>query len=163
MAAALLGRARTTKDIDLVIRVSPGRIEEILDAVEGRGLQVHRRDFIANKFSENGVAKITWFKRKYSVDLRRAIFELDKEAISDAKPHKLMGVETYIAAPEEMIVYKLARFDEIDRGDIIGILRMQDELDWKRIDRLARDFSIETGNELIRTNLITVKSWIRSE
>lgn len=162
VASAAFGRLRTTKDVDFVISLKKVDIKKLFNAIEDAGFPVPRRDFIEEKMKSNGVGKLTWTKRKYSVDFRMAQFNLDNEAIENSETLSIFGREISFAPPEDLIVYKLARFEENDRGDIIGILKVQGKsLDWGRINRLAKDFSVELDSDFVLENLDTVKSWIK--
>jgi len=93
------------------------------------------------------------FKHNFSVDLRLASYSIDKGAIKRAIPVKIFGKNARIATPEDIIVYKIARFEDIDKADIKSIIqRFGKNLDIYYIRNSAKRLAEETGKEHIIDN-----------
>jgi len=161
IASSIHGRARSTEDADLVLLSAPADVGAILDGIEAAGLSLGDRKGIVRQKLESGLpAKIAW-DEIYSFDLRLASYSIDDEALNRAVIQKdLSGRELRVAPPEEIIVYKLARFIRRDKGDIKGILRAQESLDWPRIERLAQQLTTERNDPKILANLKIIKGWL---
>jgi hypothetical protein len=76
--------------------------------------------------------------------LRQASFQLDQEAIWRAREVELFGLALRVATPEDLIVYKLARWEPIDERDVRPVLESQrGSLDWNYIEAAAHDLAQE--------------------
>ena len=120
MAATLLGAPRTTVDVDVVLMLSPQEAERVVKLCEQYGFRPGSE--AATKLGEGRPAKFA-FSRRFSVDMRLASFSLDRAAIRRAQVIPLFGYPLRVATPEDLIVYKLARWEAIDREDVRHILR----------------------------------------
>lgn len=86
------------------------------------------------------------FSRRFSVDIRLASFSLDKAAIRRAQEIPLFGYPLHIATPEDLIVYKLARWNPIDQEDVRHLLRrVSDLLDAAYLEDQIRVLMQEAG------------------
>ncbi len=155
IAASILGRPRTTVDADVVFIIKEEKIEEFVRTLKLYGFKIPESSIekIILKLRKLLPVKIA-FKHNFSVDLRLASYSIDMEAIKRAINVKIFGKNMRIATPEDMIVYKIARFEDIDKADIKGILqRFGKKLDLDYIRNLAKKLVEETGNEKIVDNL----------
>lgn len=160
-AIGVLGRARATSDLDFLIDIPPSKVSSLLTAIEDSGLKISRKDSVERKLITGLPAKII-LDAKLSVDLRLAQFRIDADAIANAVPYFVHNIEFLVTPAEELIVYKLARFRGLDREDIRGILRkQQNHLDWNAVISLANTLSVEADNPKIIENLNTVLGWRR--
>ncbi|TAK57714.1 MAG: hypothetical protein EPO24_09560 [Bacteroidetes bacterium] len=102
------------------------------------------------------------YTKHFSIDLRTASFILDKQAIRRATKQFLFDVNLPLVIVEDLIVYKLARFDEIDRSDIKSILiRHAKKIDQEYLIEVAKTLEKETGRTDIGKNLKTVLRWMK--
>lgn len=120
MAATLLGAPRTTVDVDVVLMLSPEEAERVIKLCEQHGFRPGPE--AAAKLNDGRPTKFT-FSRRFSVDIRLASFSIDQAAIRRAQVIPLFGYPLRIATPEDLIVYKLARWEAIDQEDVRHILR----------------------------------------
>jgi predicted nucleotidyltransferase len=120
IAAALLGVPRTTADVDVVILTPIQEAEQIVRLFEQHNFQPGP-DAVA-KLRAGRPAKFA-FSRRFSVDVRLASFRLDQMAIQRAQVIPLFGFPLRIATPEDLIVYKLASWQALDREDIRHVLQ----------------------------------------
>jgi len=73
-------------------------------------------------------------------------------------------VKLPIVSPEDLIVYKIARFDAIDQLDIQMILaRHSSKLDSRYMKSAATVLSEETDKKEIVENLLTVFRWMKKK
>jgi hypothetical protein len=160
LAAMAYGRPRATLDADIVLLVDFDKAEQVLAAIEEAGRDISRREYVLKKLQEGRPAKIIW-DDIFSFDLRLASYGIDVEAIRRARTISLGDEVVRIAPPEEIIVYKLARFQGHDREDIRGILRTQKALDWERMEDLAEDLADQAEIPEIQDRLEQIKTWRR--
>jgi hypothetical protein len=141
LAAALWGIARTTVDVDVVLVLSSDQTSFLLDRLREAGFRASVEAFL--RLREGRPVKI-FFTRRFSVDLRQASFRLDREAIRRAREVELFGLTLRLATPEDLIVYKLARWEPIDERDVRAVLESQrGSLDWTYIEAAVHDLAQE--------------------
>lgn len=157
IAASVWGRPRMTLDVDIVIVISPDDAPGFLAGLQRRGFQVTART--PGRLSKMLPAKVRYGKR-FSVDLRIASYSLDNQALGRATPVKVLGARLAIASKEDTIVYKAARFNDLDRADIKAIiLRWRNKLDRQYILTSCQRLVEETGDPQIARNLDELNSW----
>jgi len=141
LAAALWGIARTTVDVDVVLTLSSDQLSFLLDRLQEAGFRADPGAVL--RLQEGRPVKL-FFTRRFSVDLRQASFQLDREAIRRAREVELFGLALRVATPEDLIVYKLARWGPIDEQDVRAVLESQrGSLDWNYIEAAVRDLAQE--------------------
>jgi len=158
IASSILGRPRTTIDADVVFIIKEEKIEEFVKILKLYGFKISEssKEKIIRRLKRLLPAKIR-FKHNFSVDLRLASYSIDMEAIKRAKSVKIFGMKLSIATPEDIIVYKIARFEDLDKADIKGIInRFGKKLDLGYIRNSAKKLAEETGNGHIINNLRAV-------
>jgi hypothetical protein len=159
IAVGVFGKPRSTRDVDVVFAIPSERISNVLDELAGAGLVLNHRANVEAKLKAGRPAKILWDK-KFSLDLRLATFSIDLDAIAHAASVTFQGRRLAVARPEELIVYKLARFSDQDRGDIRNLMQIQaGALRWPRIKKLAGKLAEESGLTEIPGRLDTISRW----
>lgn len=148
LATALWGAPRTTADVDVVLLISEEKAEDLLHALEEAGFTIGPDAL--SKLKGGRPVKLV-FTRRFSVDLRMASFRLDREAIRRAREVSLFGVPLRFAAPEDLIVYKLARWDAVDQSDVRSILESQrDQIDMSYLEEMIRSLIEEAEIPALR-------------
>jgi hypothetical protein len=163
IAASILGKPRTTIDADVVFIIKEEKIEEFIKILKLYGFKIseHSKEKIILRLKRLLPVKIR-FKHNFSVDLRLASYSIDMDAIKRAIAVKIFGMNLSIATPEDIIVYKIARFEDIDKADIKGIIsRFGEKLDLDYIRNSAKKLAQETGNNYIIDNLRTVLTFFK--
>ena len=164
IAASLHGRPRMTMDSDIVVLLANDRIVDFLQSMKEHGFSVSASSLpkIAARLEHRLPIKLRYRKR-YSVDVRLASYTIDYNAIRRAKRQFLFDVELPIATPEDLIVYKLARFDGIDQSDIKAVaVRHPRTLGGRYVREATKKLVEETGNKEIETHLAAALSWLKS-
>ncbi len=156
--ASIWGRPRTTLDADIVLVSDQEEVEQLLVQLQECGFRVPA--IVARKLQRKLAAKVT-FGRRFSVDLRVATYSLDREAIERANTVAIFGERFAIASKEDIIVYKLARFDDLDKADIRAIVsRWGKKLDVGYVRGACRRLAEETGDGRIPANLEVALTWL---
>ncbi|MBM4167385.1 MAG: hypothetical protein FJ218_10780 [Ignavibacteria bacterium] len=164
IAASILGRPRMTMDSDIVLLLEQNQTEQFIACASAKGFSVTQssKPKIISRLNRGLSVKLRYTKR-YSVDVRIASYSIDFQSIKKAKRHMLFDVQLPIVQPEELIVYKLARFDGIDESDIQAVMqRQKKKLNIETIISSTQKLSEETGNEKILENLSTFLKWFKS-
>lgn len=132
LASSLLGRPRTTEDVDLLVR--PDDPDAALDALAEAGFDTERTnpDWIY-KASLHGapVDLIFWLKGGIT---------LSEEMLARARLHELEGRVVHVVSPEDLVVVKAIVHDEQSPRhwhDALGILAAC-RLDWDYLCERAR-------------------------
>lgn len=120
LAAAILGVPRTTVDADVVLLLPSEETERLIRLSEGYGFRPEPKALA--KLTEGRLAKFA-FSRGFSLDVRLASFTLDREAIRRARTFPLLGHSFRFSSPEDLIVYKLARWVPLDQDDARHLVR----------------------------------------
>ena len=129
------GICRTTKDLDLFL--TPENSSAAISFLQRHGFEcevcdpvwlakVHRENFFVDLITGMSNATIT----------------VDDSWIRRARPASVLGIETRVLAPEELLVSKLfvTRRERFDGADIVHIIYgTQGKLDWGRILQLAAE------------------------
>lgn len=147
IAVAYYAEPRATRDIDVVIAVSPGEIERLLRRLDAEGLYVSheaarealRRQSQFNAIDPESGWKVDWIVRKDRPFSRRE-FERRRSV-------ELMGLELPIATPEDLIVAKLEwaqkGASELQLRDALAILLQRGrELDRGYIERWVGELDL---------------------
>jgi hypothetical protein len=157
IAVSAQSEPRATKD---VVLIQPDQVDSLLDEIERRGRPVSRRAEVAEKLKSGSPAKIIW-DRKLSFDLRLASYVIDENALEDGEVVELesYGTSLKVAQPEDLIVYKLARFDDLDKRDIRALIAQHYDLDVEYIRDQAEILDSEVPGKGILDNLSQIESW----
>ncbi len=151
--ASIWGRPRMTVDVDIIILIEENKIDIFLNSLKKEKFKVYPLNKIRQKLKEGLPVKIAYTKH-LSIDLRKASYGIDIKAIKRAKIKKLFSVPLKICSPEDLIIYKLIRFEEIDIFDIKNILlRFGKKLNYEYIKKTVEEFSKETGDKKIIKNM----------
>ncbi len=148
VAASIYGEARTTRDVDVVILTGSRNIEILLKSLLKSGFRFALEKTI-RKLKSGSAVNIP-FTKGLSVDLRMAQYGIDYSALETRQRILLFDLPFFICAPEELIVYKLARFSPLDEEDIQGLLRVQGSgLSTRQVKQIARELSEEIDDPAI--------------
>ena len=159
LAAAILGIPRTTVDADVVLLLPSEEAERLVRLVEKYGFQPEPKALA--KLTEGRPAKFA-FSRRFSLDIRLASFTLDREAIRRARTFPLLGHSFRFSSPEDLIVYKLARWAPLDQEDVRHILRrFGPSLAWSYIEEQVQRLSQEAGLPELPERWLNLRKQIR--
>lgn len=157
LAFDIWGRTRATLDADIIVIISPDKVLELLNGMSFVGFKGRATDH--KKIARGAATKISYADR-FSIDLRAASFRIDRAAMSRAIQFNIFGVRVKFATKEDVIVYKLARFDEQDKADIRSIVKRWGKgLDIDYIQKAAGELH-EEYDENVLDNLQTILQWI---
>ena len=123
------GICRATKDLDIFLRAEEASVA--LACLVKHGFECEVRDPV-------WLAKV--YRDRYFVDLitgmSNAVITVDASWIKHSRPANVLGIDTRLLAPEELLVSKLfvTRRERFDGADIAHIIyATRGELDWGRI------------------------------
>lgn len=140
VAAGVWGKARATGDVDGVILADYEDFPKLLELAAKLGLTSRKEHPI--EFAKK--AKIFLFTHVPSgvnVDLAIGITPFEREAVERAKMVAWRGLSIPIMSPEDLIIAKAVARRTIDLADIEWILKIQQNLDTKRIRYWVKQFA----------------------
>ena len=141
LAVAILGRPRTTQDIDAIVFLKDHRWEEFLRIGESLSFRSRVPDPLAFA-EENRVLLARHEKSGIDVDLSLAALPFEREILKRSQKAKIGGVRISIPTAEDLIILKAIANRPRDKIDIEGILERCPKLNTrhikKEVDRFAR-------------------------
>lgn len=149
IAVSLMAEIRTTKDIDFVILLKEGEKETIIPILNKavKLIQSHEEVMVRDGISiwrHNILSSDR--KKVISIDLILANSEYLKNVLDRSREIRLLGINTYLIAPEDLIILKLISFRKQDELDIESLINSGETIDWKYLEehierfKLNRDF-----------------------
>ncbi len=161
IAASIWGRPRMTLDADIVLVINKADITNLVEKFYQHGFLItsgSRPKMIA-RLKRLLPVKVR-FSKRLSCDIRIASYSIDHEAIKRKKRIKLFNTSLSIATPEDVIVYKLVRFDDLDKADIKTIIHRQGKkIDFNYIKNSISKLSHEINDKQIVQNLREILLW----
>lgn len=146
-AVLLHGRPRLTEDIDVTLGAGPeawGTVREVCDELELTPLPQDLEGFVRETF----VLPARHAGTGIRVDFIFSTTPYERQAIVRAVPVRLGGVTVPFAAAEDLILHKLFAGRPRDLEDVAGVVRRKStELDWRYLERWAREFAAVPGRE----------------
>jgi hypothetical protein len=140
VAAAIYGRPRVTKDIDLVAIADEQTWPDLLRKGTKFGIEPRQPD--ALDFAR--VTRVLLLRHSPStvdVDLSFAGLEFENEMIAAARLARVAEISIPLARPEDVLVMKCLALRPRDIADIEGILQAQRGLDLDRVRAIIVQFS----------------------
>lgn len=145
IAAIYYGEPRTTQDIDIIIRCSLNKLDDLCRNIEKEFILIggckELMEAIRNRYH------VTIFDREYlfRIDLQGVYNRLNELAFEGRRRVKIFGIDAWIQGPEDLIIAKLKYYiGSRDLKDVIAIIKNSRNLiDWSRLWRLAKEFEVE--------------------
>lgn len=143
IAFSVVGRPRTTYDVDGVILVEEGNIKKLLQSFEAAGFKYDKKKPI-NTIRGMPFITLVYSKFKTYVDLFTAVSPFQKEIIKRRKTVKLDGLKVPLVSAEDLILLKLLAGRERDLDDVREVfLENRGKLDLTYLRRWAKVLGVE--------------------
>jgi hypothetical protein len=132
VAVAVLGRPRTTRDVDGVVLVDEHRWEEFLHAGAAFGFVPRVHDVLP--FARlNRVLLLRHDPTSVNVDISLGWLPFEEEMLQRRAYFEVQGVRVPVPTPEDLITLKVIAGRDQDRIDVIGLLDAHPALDLSRV------------------------------
>ena len=141
VAASLLGRPRTTQDIDVLILLTAERWRDFLANGKRYGFIPRIKDALAF-VEENRVLLLRHRPSNISVDISLGALPFEEEVVQRATTKKAFGIKVPLPTPEDLIIMKSVAHRPRDIADIESILNANPRCDLKRVRRWVKEFSL---------------------
>lgn len=149
IATNYYGEARSTRDIDLIIDLSPsqkGKIEALLKAFKKRGIafEYTKLDAIIDFMKKEGTLFAHDTKTPFTVDMiLKGEEKINEVALRDRKEVELDEIQFWLISPEPLFIAKLMFARERDIKDVTQMLqRSREEIDENLLFNLAEEYNV---------------------
>lgn len=132
---------RLTQDLDLIVRVDPGSLEEFLKTLIESGFRV-TRDY-GRKLREGRILQLPIGRTRLDMKLCRSPH--DESALLRARPADMGGFTLMIATPEDLVLYKLQAWRRLDQADLERLKKEIPDLDGRYLSTWFGRIEAETG------------------
>lgn len=140
VAASLLGSARTTLDIDVLIDLEETRWESALAMAGKHGLAPRISDCL--EFArQSRVLLLTHQPSGVDVDVVIAGLPFERELVHNAECLKIEMLMLRVARREDLIIMKAVAQRPRDMADIEGMLNSASHVDWPYIESWIQQFA----------------------
>jgi len=145
---SIYGEPRTTKDIDVILDISPKdrrAIEKLLECLEKMEFHILGGiDTIIDALTNQSHFSIFNKTYLYWIDAQGVYSQLDRLALNTRIKKKIFGLDTWIESIECLIVAKLSvYYSEQSLKDVISILQTSKELiDKSKLRDLAKKIGV---------------------
>ena len=140
VAASLLGRPRTTRDVDAMIWLSDADLEGFFQAGRDHGLEPRIKDSLTFA-RQSRVLLMHHADSGIDVDVALGALPFEREAIDRVRTVALGDVSVPLPSVEDLIVMKAVAHRPRDAGDIEGLLDAHREIDRQRVRKLVGEFA----------------------
>jgi hypothetical protein len=141
LAVGIVGEPRVTNDADFIIRIDRKKLKTFLAAAKNKGFKFNRK-VVQETFDTRGVFRL--HHSKLHIDFIRLSIALEKSAFQRKNKIKIMGRQTYIPTPEDLILLKLMPGRGRDMLDVENIfIRHGRNLDIKYLEKWAMEICDE--------------------
>lgn len=141
VAASLLGRPRTTRDVDAVVWLErPREWARFLAGLRTHGIEPRIAaplDFAAR----SRVLLLRHAPSGIDVDISLGALPFEEEAISRATERKVGRLRVPLPTPEDLVIMKAIAHRPRDAADIEGLLDAHPDLDATRVRRWVGEFA----------------------
>jgi len=140
VAASLLGSARYTGDVDVMLILSTARLGELLAETGQLGFAPRMQD--AEDFARrHRVLLLRHIESGTPVDLILGMLPFEEEAVARGVKSDLGAVQVRLPTPEDLIIMKAVAGRDKDMADIAAVAEKFQQLDRYRIERWVRLFA----------------------
>lgn len=140
IAASILGKVRSTADIDSLILIDEYTLGDFINKAYEYGFLPRISEPV--KFAQKN--RVVLLKHKTSginIDLSIGLLPFEIETLDRVKLSKIEKIKIPLPTPEDLIIMKAVAHRPIDMGDIKSILEVNPNLDFKRIKYWVREFA----------------------
>lgn len=140
VAASILGRPRTTRDVDALVLLDDGDWSDVVATAAAHGI-VPRIDDAIEFAGRTRVLLLRHAPSGTDLDLSIGGLAFERELIARARTVTIGGTPIALATPEDLVIMKMLARRSRDLGDVEAVLDVQADLDVARIREWLREFS----------------------
>jgi len=142
VGVSLWGRPRTTRDLDVVVRLDRGALQAFVAELRRAGFRITRS--LQRKFTEGRIIQLPVGATE--LDIKLCTEGHDMDALARAKRAAFEGFELWVASPEDIVLYKLQTWRTQDQADIENLLTNVKAIDRRYIANRLAAIEEKTGH-----------------
>lgn len=142
VGVSLWGRPRTTRDLDVVVRLDRRAVQPFAAELNRLGFRITRP--LRRKLAEGRIIQLPIGATE--LDIKLCAEGHDTEALARAKRAAFEGFDLWVASPEDIVLYKLQSWRTQDQADIENLLANVKTLDRGYIDDHLASIEDKTGH-----------------
>ncbi len=151
IACSLLGRPRTTKDIDVLTVLDEARWEDFVKSGRAHGFETRLSDAVAFAH-ESQVLLMHHRESALDVDIIIAGLPFENDMVQHGTSRAILDTALFFPSYEDLIVMKAVAARPRDIEDIRGLLSVHPDVDWAKIIGWVKDFSEALdASDILRT------------
>jgi hypothetical protein len=140
IAASILGRARATQDIDLLVWLDEARWEALLRAAASAGFEPRIPDCL--EFARRSrVLLLRHRAGAVDVDITFGALPFERRVVDRSTLRDVGTIRVPLPTPEDLIVMKAVAHRARDLADIEGLLDANPDLDRAAVERQVKEFA----------------------
>ncbi len=140
VAVSLLGRPRTTRDIDALIFPDEKELPEFLEMGKKFGFEGRQKDVLTFA-RRNRVLLMRHRPTVTDVDISLGVLPFESESLNRAREFRIADITIPLPSPEDLIIMKAVAHRPIDLEDIRSVIEANPNLDFKRIEYWVKEFA----------------------
>ncbi len=153
VAASVLGRVRSTLDIDVILDLPEERAADVARAFSRRGFRVSEED-ILDALRGRTHFSILDTRSRFHIDCKGAYGEAERRSLDGRRRRRVGRRYGYLDAPENLIVMKLVFGSEQDIADAEAVyVRQRRRLNLRRVDALALAAGVDREWDALRARI----------
>lgn len=155
LALLMVGRDRSTRDLDIVVQLAPGQLKLLTETLRNHGFAHHER------VDRHRLDQVTLYRfwlpvenldLSLSLDVQEGHTPLHASLLERARSIPFATHQLRVATSEDLLLTKLLAFRPIDRADAIYLLQMESNLDLNYIQHWVDRLELGSRWEDIRTS-----------
>ena len=140
VAASLIGRPRTTRDVDAVVWLEDSRLEGFFRAAGNHGFEPRVTDALAFA-RQSRVVLVTHTDSAIDADIALGALPFEKDAIDRARNAVVGDLVIPLPRPEDLIIMKAVAHRPQDTVDVAAVLEAHPEIDRQYVCGIVREFA----------------------
>lgn len=140
IAVSLLGKERSTADIDAIVLLTLDDIPNLLAVAAREGLKPRIAD-VAAFARRSRVVLLQHEPSGINVDFSLGALPFESQAVARSTVWIEGDLRIPLPTPEDLVILKAVAHRPKDRDDIEGIMTRHPKLDWQRIEHWVRQFA----------------------
>jgi len=140
VAAGLLGTARATHDVDVLVVIDESEWAEFLSHASASGFEQRIPDAL-DFARDSRVLLMVHRASGVEVDVTFGALDFERDVIARSKPVKVSRLSIPVSTPEDLIILKAIPRRPNDLADIAELLHHHPQLNVGRIRRIVAEFA----------------------
>lgn len=145
-AVSLIGTARATMDIDILIVLNDTNKKKVAAILENtfRLIQSHENEMVFKNITIwRNIVTLKGEEQLYILDFLKADSDYLKTVIERSIEFEFEGMVIPVMSIEDLIVVKLAAFRPQDQADIENLIHSGNTIDWLYLQRIIKESHLD--------------------